>query len=89
MRVAARRVVAPRAMSANPRPAGDWLGSFRASAAAWWLPQLAIIAALLLPPAIRTAIWVIALAWMGTACILNSGAAGARTVASPGLIISS
>lgn len=76
MRAAERRVVAPRAMPANARPAADWLGSFRASAAAWWLPQLAIIAALLVPPAIRTAIWVIALAWMGTACILNSQRCG-------------
>jgi hypothetical protein len=76
MRAAERRVVAPRAMPANARPAADWLGSFRASAAAWWLPQLAIIAALLVPLAIRTAIWVIALAWMGTACILNSRRCG-------------
>jgi hypothetical protein len=42
------------------------------AAAAWWLPQLAIIVALSLPPAIRTVIWAIALAWMGTACVSNN-----------------
>ncbi len=59
-------------MLANARPAVDWLGSFRAGAGAWRLPQLAIVAALFLPPAIRMMIWVTALAWMETACIFNS-----------------
>lgn len=56
-------------MSTDGRSAADWVGSFRTSAAAWWLPQLVIVAALLLPPAARGVIWVIALAWMGTACL--------------------
>ena len=63
-------------MPANARPAADWLRSFPASATAWWLPQLAIIVALLLPAAIRAVIWAIALAWMGTACIVNSRRCG-------------
>jgi hypothetical protein len=63
-------------MSTDGRSAADWVGSFRTSAAAWWLPQLVIVAALLLPPAARGVIWVIALAWMGTACLLNSRRCG-------------
>jgi len=53
-------------------PAADWVGSVRANAVAWWLPQGAIVAALLLPVHARAAIWIIALAWMGTACLLNA-----------------
>jgi hypothetical protein len=63
-------------MSTDGRSAADWVGSFRTSAAAWWLPQLVIVAALLLPSAARGVIWVIALAWMGTACLLNSRRCG-------------
>ena len=63
-------------MSTDGRSAADWVGSFRTSAAAWWLPQLVIVAALLLPPAARGVIWVIALAWMGTACLFNSRRCG-------------
>jgi hypothetical protein len=39
---------------------------------AWWLPQIVLIAALIAPTAARTAIWIAALTWMGTACILNA-----------------
>ncbi len=56
--------------------AADWLGSFRTSALAWWIPKAAIAAGLLAEAPARTAIWTLALAWMGTACILNARRCG-------------
>src|SRR5260370_37953416 len=50
----------------------DWLANTRASALAWWIPQVAIIGGLFVPVPIRAAIWIIALLWMGTACMLNA-----------------
>jgi hypothetical protein len=50
----------------------DWLGSTRTNLFAWWIPQGAILAGLLMPVPARTAIWVTALIWMGTACRLNA-----------------
>ena len=50
----------------------DWLRSPRTSALAWWVPQSAIIASLFFAVSLRTVIWVVALIWMGTACILNA-----------------
>lgn len=54
----------------------DWLRSPRTSALAWWLPQGAIVLGLLIPVPIRTSIWIVALIWMGTACILNAKRCG-------------
>jgi hypothetical protein len=54
----------------------DWLSSPRTSAAAWWLPKAVIVAALFVPSPTRTGMWIIALIWMGTACILNSRRCG-------------
>jgi len=54
----------------------DWLSSPRANLLAWWIPKTAIVATLLAPRLARTVVWVIALAWMGTACILNSRRCG-------------
>ena len=54
----------------------DWLGSAHTHALAWWLPQAAIVAGLVAPVPIRTAIWIIALLWMGTACLLNARRCG-------------
>jgi hypothetical protein len=54
----------------------DWLRSPRTSLLAWWIPQAAILAGLFAPVAVRTAIWIIALIWMGTACILNAKRCG-------------
>src|SRR5262252_4734756 len=39
-------------------------------------PKAAIVAALFFPPPARTGTWIIALIWMGTACILNSRRCG-------------
>jgi hypothetical protein len=50
----------------------DWLGSVQTSLLAWWMPKAAILAGLFVPLSFRTVIWIIALIWMGTACILNA-----------------
>jgi hypothetical protein len=50
----------------------DWLRSPRTSILAWWMPHAAILAALFLPVPVRAFVWIVALAWMGTACILNA-----------------
>jgi hypothetical protein len=52
--------------------ARDWLGSVHISLLAWWMPKAAILAGLLVPISVRALIWIIALIWMGTACILNA-----------------
>jgi len=63
-------------MSANAHTSADWAGSGRTKLLAWWLPQAAIVAALFVALPARTVIWIIALAWMGTACILNARRCG-------------
>jgi hypothetical protein len=54
----------------------DWLRSPHTSLLAWWIPQAAILAGLFAPVAVRIAIWIIALSWMGTACVLNAKRCG-------------
>jgi len=49
-----------------------WLSSKRTNLLAWWIPLAAMLAGLLVPVSLRTAGWVIALSWMGAACILNA-----------------
>jgi len=56
----------------------DWLRTPRTSLLAWWIPEAAILAGLLVPVTVRAAIWIIALSWMGTACILNTRRCGRR-----------
>ena len=63
-------------MTKTIQPARDWLGSTHTNALAWWFPQFAIIAALIAPVPLRAAIWIVALIWMGTACILNARRCG-------------
>ena len=58
------------------KPSRDWLPSPRTSALAWWVPKGAIVAGLFLPVPLRTVIWIVALIWMGTACILNAKRCG-------------
>jgi hypothetical protein len=43
---------------------------------AWWLPQAALVAGVLVVVPARTVIWIVALAWMGVACILNARRCG-------------
>jgi hypothetical protein len=54
----------------------DWLASARTNAVAWLLPQAAMVAALLAPVPLRATVWAAALAWMGSACILNARRCG-------------
>jgi hypothetical protein len=54
----------------------DWLSSPRTNALAWWIPKAAIVGALFIAPPARAGVWIIALVWMGTACILNSRRCG-------------
>src|SRR5216684_3738110 len=54
----------------------DWLRTPRTNLLAWWIPQAAILAGLLVPVPTRAAIWIVALTWMGTACILNARRCG-------------
>lgn len=56
--------------------ARDWLRSPTASLLAWWGPQTAIVAGLLVSVPVRAAIWTVALVWMGVACILNARQCG-------------
>jgi hypothetical protein len=54
----------------------DWLANPRANLLVWWIPQGAIVAGSLAPDIARAAIWIVALIWMGVACILNSRRCG-------------
>src|SRR5262245_61652205 len=54
----------------------DWLSSQRTNTLAWWIPKTIIVASLSIPVSTRAVLWVIALVWMGTACILNSRRCG-------------
>jgi len=58
--------------NAPPQTARDWLGSVHTSLLAWWVPKAAILAGLLVPVSVRAVIWIVALIWMGAACILNA-----------------
>jgi hypothetical protein len=57
--------------NAQTQASRDWLGSMHTNLLAWWLPHAAMLAGLFVPVSVRAAIWIIALIWMGTACILN------------------
>ena len=50
----------------------DWASNVRTYGLGWGLPLVAIVVGLLVDAAWRTAIWTIALGWMGTACLLNA-----------------
>jgi hypothetical protein len=54
----------------------DWLNSTDTSLLAWWLPKLAIFVAVFAAVPLRAVVWVLALLWMGTACILNARRCG-------------
>ncbi len=54
------------------RPSPDWAGNLRTYGWAWGLPIAALAAGLLVDVPVRAVIWTVALAWMGTACILNA-----------------
>ena len=50
----------------------DWLSSKRASLLAWWIPRSAMLVSLFARVSLRSAVWVIALGWMGASCIMLS-----------------
>lgn len=56
------------------RRSKDWVGSARISLL--WLPHTLVLGSLFAPVPARTAIWVAALLWMGTACVLNARRSG-------------
>src|SRR5258708_33585202 len=58
--------------NAPTQTARDWLGSVHTSLLAWGMPKAAILAGLFVPVSARAVISIIALIWMGTACILNA-----------------
>jgi hypothetical protein len=63
-------------MSTTTKASADWVGSTRTKLLAWWLPHAALVAGLPVVVPARTVIWVVALAWMGVACILNARRCG-------------
>jgi len=54
----------------------DWVGSIRSLGPVWGLPAGVMAVGLLVDIHARTIMWTIALAWMGTACILNARRCG-------------
>jgi hypothetical protein len=54
------------------RSSYDWLRSPYTSLLAWWIPQVTILTSLFAPVPVRTVIWIAALSWMRTACIVNA-----------------
>jgi hypothetical protein len=52
------------------------LGSSRTNVLAWGLPHAALVLGLFVGVPARTAIWLVALAWMGAACLLNARRCG-------------
>src|SRR5215204_3199945 len=61
---------------ASAKSSADLVRSPGSWSVIWGLPNLAIIAALFADLHLRTAIWTLALLWMGTACLLNARRCG-------------
>src|SRR5258708_24509163 len=57
--------------SASIGPSRDWVSGVHSYLLAWSIPKAGMFAALFLPVPIRVVVWIVALIWMGTACILN------------------
>ena len=62
--------------SLSAQASNDWVGNARTSLLAWWLPHTLVVAGLFAGVPARTAVWLAALVWMGTACILNARRSG-------------
>ena len=54
----------------------DWVSSPASYVLAWGVPHFALIVALLLPVPARTTVWIVALVWMGAACLINARRCG-------------
>jgi hypothetical protein len=50
----------------------DWVDKKGSSLLAWWFPLAAMLSSMFVPVSLRTPVWVIALGWMGAACMLNA-----------------
>lgn len=50
----------------------DWVASYRTCVIAWGIPAVAFVGAIFVPPPAKTVIWIVALIWMGAACVLNA-----------------
>lgn len=58
--------------NADPAPRNDLAARVSSLASIWWLPTAAIVAAIFVNALVRTAVWAVALSWMGAACLLNA-----------------
>src|SRR6266853_4847450 len=56
--------------------ARDWAGNIRSYGLIWGLPIATIAIGLTVDVPVRTVVWVVALGWMGTACVLNARRCG-------------
>ncbi len=63
-------------MSAPDETRNDWAAGSKGFALAWGLPIAAMAGAIWLGPAVKTVIWIVALVWMGSACLLNARRCG-------------
>lgn len=63
-------------MNSAPKSTSDWVSDKRAHFFAWWMPKGAIIATLFASMPVRAVSWIVALAWMGTACVFNARRCG-------------
>ncbi len=61
---------------ANGHGRKDWVSDPRGFALAWGVPIAALIGAIFLDPVPKTVTWVVALVWMGAACIANATRCG-------------
>lgn len=52
--------------------AGDWVGNRLSFLVAWGIPVIAMAFAGFLDPSIRMGVWIAALVWMGSACLINA-----------------
>lgn len=64
-------------MSNTPaQPAKDWVSGIQSYGLVWGLPLGAMALGLVMDVPIRTVVWTLGLAWMGTACIWNARRCG-------------
>ncbi len=63
-------------MASSATASADWVNSSRSFALAWGIPTLALIAGSFASEPLRAMIWSAALAWMGTACLINARRCG-------------
>jgi len=54
----------------------DWVSALPTYVMAWFLPMALLPLGLLVSLPVRTAVWAVALAWMGVACLINARRCG-------------